>query len=170
VEQRNRSPILTISADSRACSVGHSPPDLPISHVLQGESESKIFLLEIVPIDSDSVVDELTFFLIEEGSFLREVGYEDESKNSGGEGEDSHQDLIVSSAPQELRRTYEDPRPSSQSTCWGNLARLSAIALGNMGGDSRETPSDDVSESTNELTAKVERTDSFLSFVSWVPT
>jgi hypothetical protein len=138
--------------------------------VLQGESESKIFLLEIVPIDSDSVVDELTFFLIEEGSFLREVGYKDKSKNSGGEGEDSHQDLVVSSAPQELRGTYEDPRPSGQSTCWGNLTRLLAIALGHVGEDSRETPSDDVSKPTNELTTKVECTDSFLSFISWVPT
>lgn len=55
------------------------PPDLPICEMLEGESESKAFLFEIVPIDGDSIIDELTFFLVEESSLLREVGDENVS-------------------------------------------------------------------------------------------
>jgi len=58
--------------------------------MFEGNSERKALLLEIVPVDGDSVIDELTFFLVEESCFLREVGYEDESQNSRDEGEDSH--------------------------------------------------------------------------------
>lgn len=58
--------------------------------MLEGGSESKALLLEIVSINGDSVVDELTFFLVEEGCLLGEVGHKDESQNSRNEGENSH--------------------------------------------------------------------------------
>jgi len=73
-----------------------SPPDFPVCEMLEGGSESKALLLEIMPIDGDSVIDELTFFLVKEGGLLGEIGHEDESQNSRNEGEDSHQDLFSS--------------------------------------------------------------------------
>ena len=67
-----------------------SPPDFPVCEMLEGGSESKALLLEIVSINGDSVIYELTFFLVKEGGLLGEVGHEDESQNSRNEGENSH--------------------------------------------------------------------------------
>jgi hypothetical protein len=46
------------------------------------ESEGQAFLLEIVSINRDPVVDKLAFFFIQECGFAREVGDENVSKDS----------------------------------------------------------------------------------------
>jgi len=108
--------------------------------MLEGESESKALLLEIVSINSDSVIDELTFFLVEEGSFLGEVGYKDVSENSRNEGKDSHEDLPSARDGSGGNGTYEDPRPSCQSTSWSYLTRSSVMLRTREGTGTYEKP------------------------------
>jgi len=95
-----------------------------------GLSDSKALLFEIVPINGDSIIDELSFLLVEECSFLGEVGNKDISEDGRNQCEDSHQDLPISTAKiarEDQGRTYKDPRPAGQSTCWGDLTTSSAM-------------------------------------------
>jgi hypothetical protein len=45
-------------------------------------------------IDGNSVVDELSFFLVQKSRFLGEVGDKDISEYTRDEGQDTHQDLL----------------------------------------------------------------------------
>lgn len=122
----------------------------------ESQGERHRFFLEVVSVDVDPVVDQLALFLVEHRRLGWEVGNEDEAKESGNAGEDAHHDLceVGSDRLREPGKTHEDPRPT------GNPAKTR---------HGREAVGDDVAETAESLTAKVEAGNAPLRFVSRVP-
>lgn len=90
---------MRVSADTPAMVGGKGKdvrPNLPVSEVLQGQSHGQVFLLEVMSVDSDTVVDELALVVVQEACLAREVGHESVPQKSRGASEDTHQDLLVS--------------------------------------------------------------------------